>query len=345
MNDIKKRGLGRGLDALFRDVKSDEQSRPQQTHVAAAPRREVTTPRAEAPVMRADELEKAASALQTAAPAQNATVQNANGGVRTIAIEKLKPGQFQPRHHFDDNALQQLAESITAHGILQPLLVRAKGAGFEIIAGERRWRAAQLAKLHEVPVVVQELDDKQALEIALIENLQREDLSAIEEAEGFQRLMDEFGHTQEVIAEQLGKSRSHIANTLRLLKLPQSVRQMVLTGDLSAGHARALVGAKNPDELADVILKRNLSVRQTEQLVQKSTDGKMKAKTKKQKGFIEKNVDILALEQKVTATLGLKTVLDTQDNGASGKLVVEYKSLDQLDHLVALLTVPRTKKA
>lgn len=345
MNDTKKRGLGRGLDALFRDVKSDEQS------FRAAHQQPASAPAApEAPVMRADEMVKAASALQKtetlSAPAQNAAVQNTQntqGGVRKIAIEKLSPGKFQPRHHFDDAALQQLAESIAVHGILQPLLVRAKGAGFEIIAGERRWRAAQLSKLHEVPVVVQELDDKQALEIALIENLQREDLSAVEEAEGYQRLMDEFGHTQEVIAEQLGKSRSHVANTLRLLKLPLSVRQMVLTGDLSAGHARALVGAKNPDELADVILKRNLSVRQTEQLVQNTAEGKLKAKTKKPKGYVEKNVDILALEQKITATLGLKTVLDTQNNGASGKLVVEYKTLDQLDDLVARLTLPRPK--
>lgn len=369
MSDVKKRGLGRGLDALFRDVKSDEQSfraahQPAAKTETPAPakRAENTSKRDEntaAPVKRADEMLRAAEALQAQqqdAPVENKMMPNAAAqsqavetkslpsGVRRIAIEKLSPGKFQPRHHFDENALQQLAESIGVHGILQPLLVRGKGNGtYEIIAGERRWRAAQLAKLHDVPVVVQDLDDKQALEIALIENLQREDLSAVEEAEGYQRLINEFGHTQEVIAEQLGKSRSHVANTLRLLKLPQSVRQMVLTGDISAGHARALVGAKNPDELADAILKRNLSVRQTEQLVQKSADGKLKAKTKKTKGFVEKNVDLLALEQKITSTLGLKTTLDTQNNGLSGKVVVEYKSLDQLDDLVARLTAPRKK--
>lgn len=326
MNDPKKRGLGRGLDALFRDVKSDEQSF-RATHTA------------ETPVKRADEMLRASEALQP--PSIQVA---ASGGTRKIAIDKLTPGKFQPRLHFDETALQQLAESIKAHGVLQPLLVRPKGKdSFEIIAGERRWRASQIAKLHEIPVVVEELNDKQALEIALIENLQREDLSAVEEAEGYQRLMDEFGHTQEVIAEQLGKSRSHVANTLRLLKLPQSVRQMVLKGDLSAGHARALVGAKNPDELADAILKRSLSVRQTEQLVQNTADGKLKAKTKKTKGFSQKNVDILALEQKITSTLGLKTVLDTQTNGASGKVVVEYKSLDQLDDLVQRLTAPRKR--
>lgn len=346
MNDSKKRGLGRGLDALFRDIKSDEQSF-RATHQASAAQPAET----QAPVKRADEMLRAAEALQpvAAAPAATAPVAKAAeapavGLTRKIAIEKLSPGKFQPRFHFDDNALQQLAESIKVHGVLQPLLVRPKGKdGFEIIAGERRWRAAQIAKLHELPAVVEDLTDKQALEIALIENLQREDLSAVEEAEGYQRLMDEFGHTQEVIAEQLGKSRSHVANTLRLLKLPQSVRQMVLTGDISAGHARALVGAKNPDELADAIMKRSLSVRQTEQLVQKSTDGKLKAKTKKAKGFTEKNVDILALEQKITSTLGLKTQLDTQNNGASGKVIVEYKSLDQLDDLVLRLTAPRKR--
>jgi ParB family chromosome partitioning protein len=345
-DNTKRRGLGRGLDALFGDVKKDDQSSktPGQTSAAAqAP----TSRRAEeshAPIKRADEMLAASQALKT--PASSATkaadanietksIPN-NGGTRKVAVDKLIPGKFQPRHHFDDNALQQLAESIEAHGVLQPLLVRPRSNGdFEIIAGERRWRAAQLAKLHELPVVVQDLNDKQALEIALIENLQREDLSAVEEAEGYQRLMNEFGHTQEVIATQLGKSRSHVANTLRLLKLPNSVRQMVLKGDLSAGHARALVGAKNPDELADIISRRNLSVRQTEQLVQKSAEGKLRP-PKKSKSFVQKDVDILALEQKLTSTLGLK--IQIEGTGSAGKLVIEYKKLDQLDDVIKRLT-------
>jgi ParB family chromosome partitioning protein len=308
-SDIKKRGLGRGLDALFRDVKNEEQSfQPK--------------------VKRADEMVAASQSLR--AEAGSVAVTPA-AGQKKIAVEKLVPGQFQPRRHFDDEALHQLADSIAVHGVLQPLLVRPILNGeYEIIAGERRWRAAQLAKVHELPVVVQEMSDKQALEIALIENLQREDLSAVEEAEGYQRLMDEFGHTQDMLSQQLGKSRSHVANTIRLLKLPQPVRKMIQTGQLTAGHARALVGAKNPEELAGTIVKRSLSVRQTEKLVQQSTEGKLKAKTKKQKTFVQKDVDTLALEKKLESTLGLKVTIQMNGTGA-GKLEIEYKNLDQLD--------------
>jgi len=297
--DNKKRGLGRGLDALFGDVKKEEES--------FAPK-----------IKRADEI--------VSAPAAQASQ-------RKMAVDRLTPGKFQPRHHFDDAALDQLAESIATHGVVQPLLVRAIGSNmYEIIAGERRWRAAQKAQLHEVPVVVQELSDEAALEIALIENLQREDLSAIEEAEGYQRLMDEFGHTQDALSHQLGKSRSHVANILRLLKLPQSVRAMVQDGRLTAGHARALVGAKNPEELAGVIVTRGLNVRQAEALVQKSTEGKLKPK---RKAFVEKDVDVLALEEMTTSKLGLKVTIEGQ--GAAGRLIIEYKNLDQLDDVIARL--------
>lgn len=311
-SDIKKRGLGRGLDALFRDVKSEEASfQPK--------------------VKRADEMVAASQSIRAG------TAVVAVAGQKKIAVEKLVPGQFQPRRHFDDEALQQLADSIAVHGVLQPLLVRPILNGeYEIIAGERRWRASQLAKVHELPVVIQEMSDKEALEIALIENLQREDLSAIEEAEGYQRLMDEFGHTQDVLSQQLGKSRSHVANTVRLLKLPQPVRKMIQTGQLTAGHARTLVGAKNPEELAGIIVKRSLSVRQTEKLVQQSAEGKMKAKTKKQKAFVQKDVDTLALEKKLEATLGLKVTLQVGESGG-GRLEIEYKNLDQLDDLTRRL--------
>ncbi len=305
----KKRGLGRGLDALFQDARKEEEAFQPKTK-------------------RADEMVAAVQQIQ----AQQANTPA--GAQRKLAVDKMTPGKFQPRRHFDDAALDQLADSIGVHGVLQPILVRPlSGTMFEIIAGERRWRAAQKAQLHEVPVVIQELTDKQALEIALIENLQREDLSAIEEAEGYQRLMDEFGHTQDALATQLGKSRSHVANTMRLLKLPQSVRSMIQNGSLSAGHARALIGAKNPEELADLIQRRGLNVRQIEALVQKSTDGKLKPNHKKAQRFIQKDVDVLALERLTSDKLGLNVTIDSV--GPAGRLTIEYKTLDQLDDLLA----------
>lgn len=328
--DPKKRGLGRGLDALFRDVKKEEAAF-QKKETAASPAKPasaapVSSSEAAAPVRRADELVKASD---IAAPAQSP---------RRLPVDRLTPGKYQPRTHFDDAALDQLAESIAVHGVLQPLLVRPlSGTTYEIIAGERRWRAAQKAKVHELPVVVRDLTDKEAMEIALIENLQREDLSAIEEAEGYERLMQEFGHTQEMLSQQLGKSRSHVANTTRLLKLPVPVRKMIQAGALSAGHARNLVGLKEAEQLAAVIVKRGLSVRQTEKMVQQLTqgDGKKPAALKT-KGFAQKDVDILALEQKMTGLLGMKFLIEGE--GASGKLVVEYKNLDQLDDLIARLS-------
>jgi len=304
MTAEKKRGLGRGLDALFKDARKEEE--------AFQPK-----------IRRADEMVAAVQSQQAN-----------NVAPRKLPVERLTPGTYQPRRHFDDAAIDQLAESIAVHGVLQPLLVRPLSSSmYEIIAGERRWRAAQRAQVHEVPVVIQELSDRDALEIALIENLQREDLTAVEEAEGYQRLVDEFGHTQDVLAKQLGKSRSHVANTLRLLKLPATVRAMVQNGSLSAGHARALVGSKNPDELADLIVRRGLNVRQVEALVQKAEEGKLKPK--KKKGFVQKDVDVLALEELVSGKLGLKVVIDS--HGQSGRLSIEYKNLDQLDDLVSRL--------
>lgn len=303
----KKRGLGRGLDALFGDVKREEEA-------------------FEPKIKRADEMVKASEALA----GQTYSIKSAP---QKIAVEKLQPGKFQPRRKFDEAAIDQLAESIAVHGVLQPLLVRPlAGERYEIIAGERRWRASQKAQVHEVPVVIKALTDLEALEIGLIENLQREDLTALEEAEGYQRLMDEFGHTQDMLSQQLGKSRSHVANTLRLLKLPAAVRSLVQSGALSAGHARALVGAKDAEALAGVIVKRGLSVRQTEKLVSQAAEGKVKPRTKPL--YREKDVDTLALEEKITATLGLRVTIE---GSAEGKLVIEYKSLDQLDDVTARL--------
>jgi ParB family chromosome partitioning protein len=310
--EVKKRGLGRGLDALFQDQRKEEE--------AFQPK-----------IKRADEIVAAAVAQ---ADAKTAPAGSPQATQRKVAVERLTPGKYQPRRFFDDAALDQLSDSIAAHGVLQPLLVRQlSGNMYEIIAGERRWRAAQKAQLHEVPVVIAMLSDKEALEVALVENLQREDLSAMEEAEGYQRLMEEFGHTQEALSQQLGKSRSHVANTLRLLKLPQNVRGMVQNGTLSAGHARALVGAKDPDALAGLIISRGLSVRQTEALVQKSTEGKLKPARKKT--FVEKDVDVLALEELTSSKLGLRVTIES--NGPAGTLSIEYKTLDQLDDLLARL--------
>lgn len=326
--DNKKRGLGRGLDALFGEAKREEAAR--RGSVGNVPMRQ--------PQQQAAATTAATATTTTASPALAAT----GNGLRQLSVERLTPGKFQPRRQFNDDAINQLADSIAVHGILQPIVVRALGPAtapntvFEIIAGERRWRAAQKAQLHEVPVVVRELDDQQALEFGLIENLQREDLTPLEEAEGYQRLIDEFGHTQEQLAQQLGKSRSHLANTLRLLKLPTALRDKLQAGALSAGHARALVGAKNAEEIAESVIKRGLSVRQTEKLVAQ-TENKGAAKTKggKRPAFQQKDVDILALEEKMTSLLGLRVTIE---GDAEGKLVIEYKSLEQLDDVLARLS-------
>jgi len=324
--DPKKRGLGRGLDALFGDARKEEDSfQRKESAPPSAPHRNEAAPK----IKRADEM--VAAVEYKSLPA---------GAPRKLPVDRLQPGKFQPRQHFDDEAIGNLAESIAVHGVLQPLFVRplpGQTGMYEIIAGERRWRAAQKARVHEVPVIVQDLSDNEALEIALIENLQREDLSALEEAEGYQRLMDEFRHTQDVLAHRLGKSRSHVTNTLRLLKLSARVKKYIQEGQLSAGHARALIGAANADQLADAIVKRGLSVRQTEKLVKDAATGKAKAITKPvSKGYVPRDVDVMALEEKMTTLLGLKVMIDGE--GAAGVLHIEYKSLDQLDDLIERLT-------
>jgi ParB family chromosome partitioning protein len=252
---------------------------------------------------------------------------------RMIPIERLHPGKYQPRHRFDDAALDALAASLKQQGVLQPLLVRphpTRKQEYEIVAGERRWRAAQRAKLHEMPVLVREFDDRQTLEVALVENVQREDLSAIEEAEGYRRLMEEFQHTQDALASSLGKSRSHIANTLRLLNLPDAVKRLIEQGELTAGHARALVTAEDPEGLARQVIAKGLSVRETERL----------AAAKKQAGKPAKrrsgDPDILALERSLSQAIGLKVAI--ADSAKGGKLTISYRSFDQLDAVIALLT-------
>jgi len=314
----RRRGLGRGLDALFNDVKIEEEG--------FAASRSLAVNAAKVESFHSMDVEQIKPST-----AQNAT--------RKVAIEKLHPGKFQPRHNFKDEALNNLADSIRTHGVLQPLLVRASENGdYEIIAGERRWRAAQLAQVHELPIIVLELDDNKVLEIALIENLQREDLSPLEEAQGYQRLIEEFQYTQDDLAKQLGKSRSLVTNTLRLLKLSELVKSYIDNGSLSAGHARALVGCDKADEIAKVIIKRGLSVRQTEKLVKGSTEGKT---IKNQSGtktprFVKKDVDILALEEKMTSLLGMKFGIISR--GEEGSINIEYKTLEQLDDLLEKLS-------
>ncbi len=249
---------------------------------------------------------------------------------RQAPIEFLHPGKYQPRRVMDDEAIAELSRSIAEKGVLQPLLVRPHPDHvdqYEIIAGERRWRAAQQAKLHEIPVIVRDFTDVEALEVGLIENLQRQDLSPIEEAQGYQRLLDEFKHTQEKLADAVGKSRSHVANTLRLLNLPEAVRNMVEGGSLSAGHARALLGLENPIVLAKKIVTEGLNVRQAEKLV-RNLQGTGKPTTTKP----AKDADTVALEQNVSGLLGLKVTINAGSTG--GSLIIHYKTLDQLDSVL-----------
>ena len=257
---------------------------------------------------------------------------------RELPIEQLRPGQYQPRTNFDDESLNSLVESIRAKGILQPILVRRDPVQvdqYEIIAGERRWRAAQRAQLHNVPVIIRELDDQEALEIALIENIQRADLSAIEEAEGYQRLIDEFTHTQEALGKVVGRSRSHVANTLRLLTLPAEVREMVDKGLLTAGHARALVGREDAVALARQIASDGMSVRDIENRVADAPGGNARVS----KPPAGKSADTIALERDVSDAIGLKVAIKLKggENSGRGTLSIDFGNLDQLDDVLRRL--------
>lgn len=253
----------------------------------------------------------------------------------TVAIDSLYPSPFQPRKDFDEDALNALVESVKEKGVLQPLLVRKKGDRYEIIAGERRWRASKLAGLKTVPVIVKDLDDKEVLEVALVENLLRENLSAIEEAEGFQRLIDEFAHTQEALAQIVGKSRSHVANTLRLLNLPNAVKELVKEGKLSAGHARALVGLENAETLAKHIVSKDLNVRQVEELVAKQKEVGTKKESK-----APKDLDIVDIEKDLNKNLGLRIKISPSKQGG-GKVVLQYASVAELDMIIDILEQKR----
>ena len=304
----KNRGLGRGLSALIGDVDIGLSAD------AKAPTKD--------------------KSKKTSTPSSE---ESSSQGLRNLGVEKLVPGKFQPRREFDKGALKELANSIREKGILQPILARPNPDGgakspYEIVAGERRWRAAQIAQLHDVPVIVRDMTDNEALQIGIIENVQRSDLNPIEEAEGFQRLIDEFSYTQEVLAKTLGKSRSHIANTLRLVGATNKVREYLVAGQLSAGHARALLGHPNADRLASDIVKQGLSVRDVEKLVADKKPSKGGSKSKKP---AEKDTDTRALEKSIADNLGLSVAIQHDKDG--GHVRVSYKTLEQLDEVVRRL--------
>lgn len=252
-----------------------------------------------------------------------------------IDISLISPNPAQPRRHFDEGALAELADSIREKGIIQPLILRKNprdANGYEIVAGERRWRAAQRAQLHQVPAIVRELDDVEVLELAIIENIQRDDLNAIEEAAAYRQLMDHFGHTQEQLAAALGKSRSHIANMLRLLNLPTLVLDLLREGKLTAGHARALLTADNPVDLAQEIVKKDLSVRQAEKLAKGAKPNKNVVHRE------AKDADTELLEKDLRAALGMSVAIDHKAGGESGVLTIRYKDLEQLDEVCRRLS-------
>ncbi|MEQ8830727.1 MAG: ParB/RepB/Spo0J family partition protein [Alphaproteobacteria bacterium] len=276
---------------------------------------------------------------------------------KTVPIEFLRPNPSQPRKRFDEAAIDGLVDSIRQQGVLQPLLVRPHpddANAYEIVAGERRWRAAQRAQLHEVPVVIKELSDSDTLEIALIENIHREDLTPLEEAEGYQRLIEEFGHTQEVLAKAVGKSRSHVANMLRLLGLPEELKSLLDDGLITSGHARALLGASNAEALAQDIVKKGLNVRQTEKLVQDSKPNAARTETgmRKLKGRIEgstgtgggaaaapaeKDPNTAAMERSLSDLMGMTVSIDLMGGGESGRLSIGFDNFDQLDDVIERL--------
>jgi ParB family chromosome partitioning protein len=313
----KKTGLGRGLSALFADT-----SAPSATSAAVAE-----------PRIR--------SLTDDEAPARPAA-----GPPRTLALDKIIANPAQPRRRFEPQALSDLENSIRSQGMLQPIVVRpapSQPGKYEIVAGERRWRASQKIPLHEVPVIIRELTDTQVLELALVENIQRQDLNPIEEADGYKRLINEFGHTQEALGQLVGKSRAHVANMIRLLELPRKVQDFVIDGKLSMGHARALITAVDAEALANKIIAQGLSVRQTEELAKKTRDvARPGSKAPRASAMLDKDADTLALERDLSTAVGMPVTVT--HNGAKGTLSIAYGSLDQLDDLCQrLCATPGTR--
>ena len=261
------------------------------------------------------------------------------GGVREIEISRIRPNPEQPRVQFDEDALDELAQSIRERGVLQPILLRSTGDGFMIIAGERRWRAAQRARLHAIPAIVREIDKSTTAELALIENIQRLDLNPLEEAEGYRQLIHRHGHTQDDVSKIVHKSRSHIANLLRLLDLPPSVRQSLMRGEITMGHARAVATAEDPEALTREIITRGLSVRQAEERARREKSGPSGAPTTSNGGPKPVNADLAALERQLCDVLGLK--VQVTHRGSGGVVALHYSSLDQLDMICQRLSGER----
>ncbi|MDG3041456.1 ParB/RepB/Spo0J family partition protein [Roseicyclus marinus] len=299
---VKRRersGLGRGLSALMADIET-----PQTTGTDATQR----VPR----------------------------------DTRRVPTDRIRPNPDQPRRSFAEGALQELAASIREKGVIQPLIVRPDPVDadrFQIVAGERRWRAAQLAQLHDLPVIIRDFDDTEVLEVAIIENIQRADLNALEEAQGYRQLIDRFGHTQDQLAQAMGKSRSHIANLMRLLALPDPIQDMLRNGDLTAGHARALLTAEDPLALARKAVAEGWSVRDVEKHAKSKTSGDTARPSRATTGRgTDKDADTLALEGDLSATLGMPVSIDHDTTSGEGRVTIRYRDLTALDDLIALLS-------
>ena len=291
----KKMGLGRGLDALLGEA------------------------------LRGDSM----------TAKSNSDMDSRGQGVATLSVIDIRPNPDQPRRHFADEKLDELAASIAKHGIIQPIIVRPFQGGYQIVAGERRWRAAQRAQLHDIPAIIRSFDDSETLEIALLENIQRQDLNPIEEAEAYKKLTELFGHSAAELAELVHKSRSHVANMMRLLDLPPTLRDLVTEEKLSMGHARALLGSDNAVQFAMLVIKNGLSVRATEALVQQERAPKVRRKVSAGQS---ENADIRAVESHLGDLLGLKVRIAQKNITGAGAVTFEYGSLDQLDMLCQRLT-------
>ncbi len=269
-------------------------------------------------------------------PTPTPTANTVSQGVATIAVANIRPNPEQPRRHFSDDKLDELAASIGRHGIIQPIVVRPHDGGYQIVAGERRWRAAQRAQIHDIPAIIRDFDDAETLEIALLENIQRQDLNPIEEAEAYKKLTELFGHSAAALAELVHKSRSHVANMMRLLDLPPAIRDLVIEDKLSMGHGRALLGSDDAVRLAMVVIKQGLSVRATEALVKKGRSPKAAGSTSSFGN--PANADIRAVETHLGDLLGLKVKINQRSATGAGSVTFEYGSLDQLDMLCQRLT-------
>jgi ParB family chromosome partitioning protein len=296
MSDKKSSGLGRGLAALL-----DEAARP------------------------------GAGKVSTQSGGEDRA-----GRVREVELGRIRPNPAQPRVHFDEESIAELADSIAERGVLQPVLLRPDGENFQLVAGERRWRAAQRARLHTIPAMIRDIDDSTSAEIALIENVQRQDLNAIEEAEGYQKLIGTYGHTQDEVAKLVHKSRSHVANLLRLLDLPAGVKQSLLQGNISMGHARAILTAADPEALSRQIVEKGLSVRQAEALAKQAKPGTSATRVETHRGPQPPDADLAALERQLGDMLGLK--VKVANDGNRGTVTLHYASLDQLDMICQRLS-------